>query len=206
MRLKARMIQCPQKPVKPSTGVRGVKLTRQSIIRWPHRSPVSAVARPLLLGLRAVQPARCVTGEHIALHAEPAHIDALVKLLGIVAGEMRGDAKPLLGGVVRLLRAGRKTRRERHHAKQRSPSHGTLSWPGQTASSTTSGRQNGFCEIMFMMNKRHWPAPMPPSRKQTCPQAQIWLRDLPGSGDGGCGPRTRIRGRKIPGPLTRGAC
>jgi hypothetical protein len=76
---------------------------------------------------RATQPARGVAGHHIALHAGPAHIEALVDLFGIVAGIVLGDAGALLGGVLDLLRTSRQSDGEERQAEQASQSHGTLS-------------------------------------------------------------------------------
>jgi hypothetical protein len=84
--LKASMIQCRQERVKPRLALRITSLC--------------------LMG--AAQPARGVAGHHVTFHADPAYLDALVNLLGVIDGVVRGDATTLLGGVFHLL-TGRQT-------------------------------------------------------------------------------------------------
>ncbi len=115
---------------------------------------------------RAAQPARRIAGQHIALHADPADIDTLIELLGVIGGIVRGNAKLLLWGVVRLL-TGRKAGRQHHQAKETSPSHRTLSSapafrpaetrPDQIVGFTTIGGHNWFCTIVSKMSANHRP-------------------------------------------------
>ena len=145
------MIQCLQKPVKASLGA------------WAGFAPLTQTGPPLA---RAAQPAGGIAGHHIALLADPAHVDTLVELPGVVGGIARGDAKLLLRGVLRLL-AGGKACRKRHQTKQTSPSHGPLSLVralgtavtrlGQTAGFTTIGGHNWFCKIVLKMSAKHQP-------------------------------------------------
>jgi hypothetical protein len=86
---------------------------------------------PLTL-TRTAQPAGRVAGHGIALHAHPAHINALVDLLCVVGRIVLGDAHALLGSIVDVLRTGRHTGRKGYQANQTSQSHGTLSSTGGT--------------------------------------------------------------------------
>jgi hypothetical protein len=169
------MIQCLPRPVKT---------------RPKARSGLCALTQttPRLSGdlARAAQPARGVTGHHIALHADPAHIDTLVELLGIVGGIVRVDAKLLLRGVFRLLTA-RKTCRKCHQAQQTSPSHGTLSQarafgpavtrPDQTADFPITGRYSWFYKIVFTSSAHHGrPSSTSPTIKPYPPSRTIVTR------------------------------
>src|SRR5581483_1971635 len=103
------MIQCLHEPVKPGRGRRTHLLSN-----WLPLAEAGPTAGPPL-GLRsarAAQPAGGVAGDGIALHAEPADVDALAELPRLIVRAVGGDAGALLGCVVRLLRAGADTHRE----------------------------------------------------------------------------------------------
>lgn len=109
----------------------------------------------------AAQSAGGVAGHHIALHADPAHVDTLVDLFGVVAGVVPGDAGALLGGIVDFLRTGRKAGGEKRQAKQTSQSHGTLSLHERiglaarpTIGQITIGRPDSLSKIVFELNPR----------------------------------------------------
>ena len=96
--------------------------------------------RPSLTLARTSQPAGCVAGHHIALHAEPAHVDTLVELFRIVAAVMLRDAAALLGGVLDFLRTGRQAQGKQHQSDQASQSHDARASVRALAFALTSSR------------------------------------------------------------------
>lgn len=102
----------------------GQALTRKHLA-FLHR--VTAARGPALTLAGTAQPAGGVAGHHVALHAEPAHVDTLVELFRVVAAVTLQDAAALLRGIFDLLRTGRQAHREQRQSNQTPPSHGTLS-------------------------------------------------------------------------------